>query len=1351
MGNMDGMALEISRFRGWVQVKELVAYLNELRAGVGDVDSAICQSILQALEQNLISPDVFSIFISWSKSPVVIARCLNYESNTKIRRFAIRELGKHLRRPEKFDWELTWRALGGTEGLVQIFGRSSVEEVKTMSMFIGGCNRGKKHEQTQRCVEELLRALLPGVYTSTSNIQSKDRRPIQQHYATMLPACSQSFVNEVLDSRDDSNPLYRSRDLTRLVRRHRALLRERAISHLFGSGPEDEDVPRYLDTFLYGDREFAINALQGRLDGTVTDQRWGNNEEIEVLLPIVRRLAKHWRAPVEVKRRIHDLIKLGLEIMGKDRERRRDLSDDLWALTFSRWQIWPDHYEDVLRLGLRLDLAKQPHRDPKSYLPVLRRLEPGPRERLLQLCYLDIPGKPLNLFADEDYSTVAKQTWPLEMFRLMSTDQAIRLLKKLYQANPEYNFLETSDGKSILPARGVGPQHNFNVDLYLTILQRDNEKVQQDAKEAVDRLRKKASAARDQSDRAALAKAAACYAIATGDLDVYGETAVWQKRFVRDSLTVKSLFSRNVIHSVEGIELLLGIPTLDTLSSACKDSIPLLLDEVSRGIKRADAVLETFQESYLLAKREPSFQEYDWTHVKTLFTAVFSSRFSRADTLQRHFNVPRSELFQITWKGLLAALDWLHADFLDLLQAPIQELLAKSRPEFLAAATRSLLDIGTERRKKRANETTPPQGPGGFTTGPPAGFPASGMPAPPPPGFPGSVAIRSSGPGDETLEQMSYQALTKLANSDMPALASPLILQTILERPDASSWHRILLSVGFLKRLRAEEAHELLLGLAKGIGEKLEEQSYVRVGESEPPKHAPSQPAVKVTTVKYLAQLLNNAEFISNDAAVEVLVELFRAAQHRDIRLAALESLLNLLDSICTGMQEEVQASPVVRNIMDALKTVVPVAGSINERRPLRTEDWAEAEATGILPELSDTDRGDLPHLMKAVVSAVQYRSGLKKLEKEFVQHIILPVLEQSQQEHTRWVNMFLAKHQATALEDDVPETPITPHLWTTVLSNYYLSIPKKHLAAYDRYAMYRIVPTPAIKKFNASLKADTELRKNPEVQHWLETYDCASIDHYRSPKNFLFTLLDPVQDQPAERGILMDMILQHATLYLEVYEKHTDVWDRFVDCLAPGSDTMGNEVKYKRWYDNRRLIAHKVIKLVRNKRQQAPRLLLPSTTKLELWLLFTKGWYSADDSCIDFASRLEEHLLAVLQEDETCALRWYEVARATWEVIKAVVIAKDERLRVAYHIGRLGQAGQAAAETSRQLMVALDLVKLEVALELIGPCKKDKIGIPMRGRLGDWRACDSDTIRRRVFQWEANRSTEQSFSESWW
>lgn len=1322
---MAGVTLEISRFRGWVQVKELVVYLNELREGSGHTDSAICQSLLEAAEQDLISTDVFSIFIPWSKSPAVIARCLTYESNTSIRKIAVRELGKHLRRPAKFNWELTWEALGGTEGLVQIFGRSSVAEVKTMSTFIGGCNRGKEYKKREQCVEDLLGALLPGVYASTPNIQSQDRRPIQHHYAKMLSACSPEFVNEVLNSRDGSNPLFRWRDLTRLVRSHRALLRERAINHLFGTGPGDEDVSQYLDIFLDGDRDFALTTLQGRLNGTITDERWNRNDEIGVLMPIVRRLAKNWRAPVEVKRRIHDLIKLGLEILGRDGNKARPW--DIWKVTFSRWQMWPEQYEDVLRLGLRLGLAEIPHRDPESYLNVLGRLEPGPRERLLQLCYLDIPDQALDIFFAEDYSAVAGQIWPFDLIRLMSTDQKIRLLKKLIEANPDHDFLETHGGASILPARTVGPHRNFNVDLYLTMLQRDDQKVQQDARDTIDRLRKKASTSRDQSDRANLAKAAACYAIATGDLDVYGETVVWQKRFIRDPLTVKVVFARQVVQTEEGVELLSGIPTPETLSPTSKDSTSLLLDEISRGIKSADAVLRTFQESYLLATREPSFQDFDWAHVKGLFGAVFKLRVSRAETLQRHFAVPRNEVFQVVWDGFLAALEWLDSDFILLIRGPVQGLLEKSKPEFLASATRSLLDIGTEKRKKRGAE--------GASNQAPARVPRRGVP----PGFP--VRLSNIPSGDESLEQMSYNALGKLASSDMPALASPLILQTILDRPDASSWHRILLSVGFLKKLRAEEAHNLLLGLAKGIGEKLEEQSYVRVGESEAPKHAPSQPAVKVTTVKYLAQLLNKADFISNDAAVEVLIELFRAAQHRDIRLAALESLLSLLDSICTGTQEEVQADPSVRSIMAALKTVVPVAGSINERRPLRPEDWTEAETTGELPDLSDMSRGDMPPLMKAVVSARDYYPGLKRLETEYLEQVILPVLELSQQEHTRWVNMFLVKHQVTALKKDVPETPISPRLWSTVLDDYYLATPRKHLEAFNRYSVHRIAPAPALEKFSARLRADADLRKNPEVQHWLATFDdWGAKDSFRMPNLFLF--LKHVQDQPAERGVLLDMIFQHATLYLDEYERYTEVWDRFVDFLGPRVEILENEIAYNRWYNGCRSVALRVIDLVGDKRKHEPRRILPSTMKMRVWLLFDVGWYSGDEACEGFVTRLDEFLLDVLRENETGAFQWWEIFRTTGDVIRDSLNTEAERLRVAYHIGRLGHAGQAAGEVSRQMMVALDLIKVEVALELIDQGERDKMGDSLKRRVEEWRTCDSDAIRRRVLRWEKKRSS---------
>jgi hypothetical protein len=166
------------------------------------------------------------------------------------------------------------------------------------------------------------------------------------------------------------------------------------------------------------------------------------------------------------------------------------------------------------------------------------------------------------------------------------------------------------------------------------------------------------------------------------------------------------------------------------------------------------------------------------------------------------------------------------------------------------------------------------------------------------------------------------------------------------------------------------------------------------------------------------------------------------------------------------------------------------------------------------------------------------------------------------------------------------------------------------------------------------------------------------------------------------------------------------------------------------------------IIDLIRDKRRLGKRVVLPSTAKLELWLLHTLGWYKSDEGCEAFVSRLEERLRAMLQEDETCALRWPEIVRVACEGITAVLNTDDERLRVAHHFGWLGRAGDASGGASRQLRVALDLAKLEVALELIGQCQnKKKIGDSLTRRVEEWRAYDSDAIRERVFRWQKNRS----------
>lgn len=112
---------------------------------------------------------------------------------------------------------------------------------------------------------------------------------------------------------------------------------------------------------------------------------------------------------------------------------------------------------------------------------------------------------------------------------------------------------------------------------------------------------------------------------------------------------------------------------------------------------------------------------------------------------------------------------------------------------------------------------------------------------------------------------------------------------------------------------------------------------------------------------------------------------------------------------------------------MEALVTIVPVMGSVNERRPPREQDWDEARQTGTLPDISDTSAGLLP-LLNAILIApdAKWHPGLKRLRAEFVARILLPLLQHSQEEHRKWVTLFLARHKVNLTADDLPPTPIT-------------------------------------------------------------------------------------------------------------------------------------------------------------------------------------------------------------------------------------------------------------------------------------------------------------------------------------
>lgn len=1141
----------------------------------------------------------------------------------------------------------------------------------------------------------------------------------------MLRGCSSNFVERVLDAQDKSNPLFQQLDLERLLFAHDEMLKRRLTNYLIHEGPQPSksEIDIGLKEFLYmqppypstqpkmsASMQFALELLQARVTLKCTAERWPRNiSELEVLMSVYRRLTHKSRSIDKTF-----LIKLGLQLV----ELRRDfkLSSDagvLWTTIVALWKKHPSQYEDFLSHGIRLELCGSktiipeiaarwkeepdqyeyllvqclryglggsPEKISDGYLNTINgistKLSPELRWRLLRLYCQHVPQKGIDIETSSDFKCLASQKWSFEVVDELERNRAVLFLDRLYNINPNFDFLRAPKGynESIYSMCHV-PRRNFNVELLLTAYRRDDADAQQRARDEVDRLRKKAVSSREQEDRALFAKASAHYAIATGDLDVYAETLLWQQRFIRDPLTVQSIFARDAILTSEGIALLSGI------------SLPIedmTLSIIRKRLVVANQTLKSLNEAKRIAMKEPSYDSSNWADLTFIYTHVYNERVSRVKKVKLQPHESELDIFHLIWEGTVHLVDNIGSDFLSQASGPIRDLLNGFSGPSLITTSETLLDFaaGWGKKEDRNNDQD-------------------------------EIA--------DKMEQLAYQVVAKLAHSDTPILARDLIRRTIIEHPEASSWHRQFLSIGYMRDLPAEAAKSMLLSFATAIGEKLEEQSYVKVGDDELPKSAPPRSLIKVSTVKYLAQLLNDADFISPDSAVEVLIELFKSGTHMDVRLATLDSLLSTLNVILGDSGEQWRSNPMVEKILSTLDSVVSIAGNLNERRPVSEMDWEEAKEKVTIPVTSENST--IPPLFSVVLNITtgnQFPS-LKKLQAELFSRLVLPTLHHSQEQHRRWFSLFLAKHRPAALDvDTLPYIPITPQIWHYMLNHQGHLLPSTTLNEYNQYVLLQLKMPTCIRDFNKALENDATLRNDTSVTHWLSIF--GESEQSRSWHNGIYSLLNLIVSPVEKAAPMTDLIgavVNQASVLLDDYEDRMEQWSYLVTGLGPariGSAELSRrdsnhydkdmEKAWVYWREATLNLSQNLIKLVEQKRTSSTDRdnVWPSTFPLRLWCLpypDPRAIQRGDDFR-SLAKALDRSLSLFLKGDEGNMLLWTTLVDNTYVTLSSVYTAITDRLCVAVHVGDLEQDPNQAAEA------AVQLIKVSVALRFVDTVPKN-------------------------------------------
>ena len=187
------------------------------------------------------------------------------------------------------------------------------------------------------------------------------------------------------------------------------------------------------------------------------------------------------------------------------------------------------------------------------------------------------------------------------------------------------------------------------------------------AEGVVEELKTKALRSREQTDRTFYAKSASLYAIASGSLELYGDTILWLRRFVRDPKPVKTIFDNAATNTDEGIALLSGIP---------QSLVEMTTVNIRERIKKGNRILLDFLETAVMSLREPSFYSPDWKGPLRLFADVVGHRISEVGKLKRALGISDDDLYDIMWTGTLDTL--IHAEKVGLV--PEHEVLGFNSP-----------------------------------------------------------------------------------------------------------------------------------------------------------------------------------------------------------------------------------------------------------------------------------------------------------------------------------------------------------------------------------------------------------------------------------------------------------------------------------------------------------------------------------------------------------------------------------------------------------------------------------------------------------------------------------------------
>jgi hypothetical protein len=612
-------------------------------------------------------------------------------------------------------------------------------------------------------------------------------------------------------------------------------------------------------------------------------------------------------------------------------------------------------------------------------------------------------------------------------------------------------------------------------------------------------------------------------------------------------------------------------------------------------------------------------------------------------------------------------------------------------------------------------------------------------------------SMAAGNPEIASLERMAYRLLSLLLTSDRPQLASDLVLRAVIDRPDASSWHRVVLNVGLAKGLSARDAQSLLSSFATSIGSKLEEQAKLAksqaVASAEGGPSSPPKPVIKVTTVKYLAQILNDADFVSPSFTVDVLSKLLGSASHLDIRVAVVDSLLGML-----GRCTEESSTPLAQQLLSALKTTIPLVSGMGERRLMREEDWVDAEKTGDLPGVYDD--GGMESLQPILSQLVQWSSLESKWRHEVVNRVLLPTIERSRESNGRWINVFSFKHQLALNMSEIPLFPVKPQVLSKILCNCLELLPASVLDLHQQFVLVNMTPSREIANISNRIKNNGDLRASNEGRHWLSLYGHGTSAYKYGGFRLAKILCREWRLSNVVNGIqvsqVQHLVLEQAAVILKLSHSSFSEWNSFIHDLEPRFGINNRDEDKEAWLANGKPVLKRIISRIESLRtpewQRDPQrkpAILPPTFTLRLWLLSYPDYPSATAENSDKCRMFAEELVTLIDQVVSRGTTYHEDLQHL--VTAASRCPPEDKARVACHLGSLSSVSSS--------INTVDLLRVELAEHLYRDAKppaENDVRKAAKEVLASWRASEVEEIRMRGLRITRQLQRKSSGDQRW-